>query len=77
MNIGGDRMTDEIDQEALMDILERTERDHARPYESCEAADERSLGMVSRRIRINNLVNSHQLIRRYSTSGSRQHLQMI
>jgi hypothetical protein len=29
--IGGDRMTDEIDQEALMDILVRTEKEHARP----------------------------------------------
>lgn len=29
--VGGDRMTDEIDQKALMGILERTEKDHARP----------------------------------------------
>ncbi len=28
---GGDRFTERIDQEALLDILVRTERDHGRP----------------------------------------------
>ena len=42
--IGGDRFTSRHDQKALLDVLVRTERDHARPTALVQEQMKRSWG---------------------------------
>jgi hypothetical protein len=44
---GGDRFTDRIDQEALLDVLVKTEKDHARPTASIQLQMKESWGWTS------------------------------
>lgn len=43
---GGDRFEDRFDQEALLDILVRTERDHARPTAAVQKQLKEAWGWV-------------------------------
>lgn len=45
--ICGDRMTDRIDQEALLDLLRKTENDHARPTKAVQQQMKESWGWMS------------------------------
>lgn len=40
-------MTDRIDQEALLDVLKRTEKDHARPTAAVQQQMKESWGWIS------------------------------
>ena len=44
---GGDRFTDRIDQEALLDVLVKTERDHARPTAAIQLQMKESWGWAT------------------------------
>lgn len=46
MTLGGDRFTSRSDQEALLDVLVRTERDHARPTATVQDQMKRSWGWI-------------------------------
>ena len=45
--IGGDRFTDRIDQEALLDVLVKTEKDHARPTAAIQLQMKESWGWAT------------------------------
>jgi hypothetical protein len=45
--ICGDRFEDKVDQDALLDILVRTERDHARPTAAVQKQMKESWGWMT------------------------------